>query len=117
MLGFLRRSRLHGESSPLPPGRAKNACRSFAVTASNSLNLTPLSRDADRIHPFKVIRSLAHFSSSSQSVFLCAIEIESKQSFCGAINSLPFLQFFFGDWIIAVDNTSGEYVVNSCRNR
>jgi len=46
--GRLFRRRLHGERSPLPPGRAVNACRTFAITDSNSPNGMPRLRETAR---------------------------------------------------------------------
>ncbi len=63
----LRRG-LVGERRPRPPGRATNACLSFATTDSNSPNGMPRSRLPDRIHPWRMVRNLARFSSSSHKV-------------------------------------------------
>jgi hypothetical protein len=71
-----------------------NACLSFAVIDSNSLKLTPLSPDADRIQPFKVIRSLVRFSSSSQSVLRLPSKSNPSNVFVVLYTPSPFFSFF-----------------------
>ncbi len=68
--GHFFRRRLHGQRSPRPPGRAVNACCTFAITDSNSPNGMPRLREPARSQLWRMVRSFALFSSSNHIVFL-----------------------------------------------
>ena len=63
-------TQLHGLSSPRPSRRAVNACRSFAMTDSNSANGIPrLPFVAPQIHWCRICRRGTRFSLLSHMVF------------------------------------------------
>ena len=90
------RSRLHGDRSPRPPGRAVKACRSFATTDSNSANGTPRFWVPARIQLCRMVKSFARFSSSNQSVFCCPSNLKPRIVFISAYCPSPFSSF---SWI------------------
>ena len=109
---FFRRQ-LHGERRPQPPGRAVNACCNFAIADLNSPKGMPRLREPARSQLWRMVRSLARFSSSSHIVFRLPSKSKPKSILRSEYCPSPFSNFRFGDRVIAVNYIGREYIVDA----